>query len=70
VHTFNTYTSVKEVVGYFIEMKTPEAYYSDGQEFTGFWVGKAASLLGLQGRVDAKSFERLCENRHPQTASR
>lgn len=67
MHTFNTYTSVKEVVGYFIEMKTPEAYYSDGQEFTGFWVGKAASLLGLQGRVDAKSFERLCENRHPQT---
>jgi conjugative relaxase-like TrwC/TraI family protein len=70
VHTFCTYTSVKEVVGYFIELKTPEAYYSDGQEFTGFWVGKAASLLGLQGRVDAKSFERLCENRHPLTGEK
>jgi hypothetical protein len=70
VHTFNTYTSVKEVVGYFIEMKTPEAYYSDGQEFTGFWVGKAASLLGLQGRVDSESFERLCGNRHPLTGEK
>ena len=67
MHSFSTYTSVKEVVGYFIELKTPEAYYFDSQEFTGFWVGKAASLLGLNGRVDAKAFERLCQNLHPQT---
>jgi len=67
VHTFCTYTSVKEVTGYFIELKSPEAYYSDGQEFTGFWVGEAASRLGLKGKVDSKSFERLCQNLHPQT---
>jgi conjugative relaxase-like TrwC/TraI family protein len=58
---------VKEVVGYFIELKTPEAYYFDSQEFTGFWVGKTASRLGLNGKVDARSFERLCANLHPRT---
>ena len=67
MHTFCTYTSVKEVTGYFIELKSPEAYYSKGQEFAGFWVGEAASRLGLKGKVDAKSFERLCNNLHPET---
>jgi len=70
VHTFCTYTSVKEVVGYFIELKTPEAYYFDSQEFTGFWVGKTAALLGLEGRVDSQSFERLCANQHPKTGEK
>lgn len=65
--TIYTSTSVSEAKGYYIEGKTQEAYYTDGQEFTGSWVGKAASRLGLKGKVDSESFVRLCENRHPDT---
>src|SRR5438105_1579389 len=42
-------------------------YYSEGQELVGSWGGKGASRLGLQGTVDKFTFERLCDNLHPQT---
>jgi conjugative relaxase-like TrwC/TraI family protein len=42
-------------------------YYSEGQELVGSWGGKGASRLGLEGTVDKLSFERLCDNLHPQT---
>src|SRR6266567_3726580 len=42
-------------------------YYSEGQELVGSWGGKAASRLGLEGTVDKFSFERLCDNLHPET---
>jgi conjugative relaxase-like TrwC/TraI family protein len=42
-------------------------YYSEGQEIIGSWGGKGASRLGLEGTVDKFSFERLCDNRDPQT---
>lgn len=42
-------------------------YYSEGQEIIGAWGGKAASRLGLTGMVDKFSFERLCDNLHPET---
>src|SRR6516162_11061446 len=42
-------------------------YYSEGQELVGLWGGKGACQLGLQGTVDKLSFERLCDNLHPQT---
>ena len=42
-------------------------YYSQGQEIVGRWGGKGAALLGLEGTVDKFSFERLCDNLHPQT---
>src|ERR1700681_3229131 len=42
-------------------------YYSEGQEIVGSWGGKGASRLGLEGTVDKFSFERLCDNLHPQT---
>jgi conjugative relaxase-like TrwC/TraI family protein len=42
-------------------------YYSQGQEIVGLWGGKGAVLLGLEGPVDKFSFERLCDNLHPQT---
>ena len=43
-------------------------YYSEGQELVGSWGGQGAAPLGLEGRVDKLSFERLCDNLHPQTA--
>jgi conjugative relaxase-like TrwC/TraI family protein len=42
-------------------------YYSEGQELVGLWGGKGASRLGLEGTVDKSSFERLCDNLHPET---
>jgi conjugative relaxase-like TrwC/TraI family protein len=52
---------------YYIQKPTKEAYYSEGQEFTGYWGGKAATLFGLKGRVDEQSFNRLCDNQDPGT---
>jgi conjugative relaxase-like TrwC/TraI family protein len=43
-------------------------YYSEGQELIGSWGGQGAARLGLEGKVDKLSFERLCDNLHPQTA--
>src|SRR5579883_3608760 len=42
-------------------------YYSEGQELVGSWGGHGATRLGLSGTVDRVSFERLCDNLHPQT---
>src|SRR6266851_1808486 len=42
-------------------------YYSEGQELVGSWGGKGASWLGLEGKVDKASFERLCDNLDPNT---
>jgi len=42
-------------------------YYSEGKEIVGSWGGKGASRLGLEGTVDQDSFNRLCDNLHPQT---
>jgi conjugative relaxase-like TrwC/TraI family protein len=45
-------------------------YYSEGQETVGHWGGRLAGWLGLHGTVDKASFERLCDNLHPQTGER
>jgi conjugative relaxase-like TrwC/TraI family protein len=42
-------------------------YLEGGQETVGEWGGRAAELFGLTGRVDRLSFERLCDNLHPET---
>jgi len=62
-----TSTSVKEAEHYYIKSASKEAYYSEGQEFTGYWGGKAAPMLGLSGRVGEAEFMRLCNNLHPLT---
>src|SRR5665213_687961 len=44
-------------------------YYSEGQEIVGSWGGKGAARLGLEGKVDKFSFERLCDNLDPRTGT-
>ena len=45
-------------------------YYSEGQEIVGSWGGRGAQRLGLDGVVDRESFDRLCDNLHPQTGQK
>ena len=40
-------------------------YLSEGQEQIGSWGGKGCQLLGLDGQVSKKAFDRLCDNLHP-----
>ncbi len=42
-------------------------YYAEGQEKVGRWGGEGAMLLGLEGDVSHREFNRLCDNRHPRT---
>ena len=45
-------------------------YYGKEQEFIGTWQGHGAQLLSLEGKVDQKRFERLCDNLHPESGRR
>lgn len=45
-------------------------YLTEGQERVGLWGGRGAERLGLEGAVDQRSFDRLCENRDPRTGER
>jgi conjugative relaxase-like TrwC/TraI family protein len=42
-------------------------YYTEGQELTGQWHGRAARLLGLEGRIEQDDWDALCDNQHPLT---
>ncbi|WP_145928581.1 relaxase domain-containing protein [Termitidicoccus mucosus] len=53
--------------GYFCEHLATGDYYMDGHVVRGEWRGVAASMLGLDGVVDEKSFLAMCEGRHPET---
>ncbi len=44
-------------------------YYTEGQEIVGNWGGKGAAMLGLQGEVDKKAFDQLCDNLDPRDGS-
>jgi len=37
----------------------------EGQEVIGSWGGKGAAMLGVQGTVDKRSFDQLCDNLSP-----
>lgn len=42
-------------------------YYTEGQELTGRWGGKAAAMLGLHGDITPEAWEALCHGKHPLT---
>ncbi len=46
---------------------TTADYYTEGQELEGIWRGAGADRLGLSGVVDLRSWDALCDNRHPGT---
>lgn len=56
-------TSVEGAKSYY---KTSD-YYTNDQERPGIWRGEAAKQLGLVGEVQQSDWNRMCENRHPQT---
>jgi conjugative relaxase-like TrwC/TraI family protein len=45
-------------------------YYSEGQELTGRWRGKAARMLGLEGDVRQDEWDALCDNLHPRSGEK
>jgi conjugative relaxase-like TrwC/TraI family protein len=49
------------------ELAQADYYMKDGQQISGEWHGLGAQALGLAGPIDKDSFERLCDNQHPET---
>ena len=49
---------------------TANDYYAEGEKVEGEWFGKGAEKLGLQGTVDAETFELLRCNANPATGKR
>lgn len=42
-------------------------YYTEGQELVGLWRGNGAKRLKLSGMIDRDDWDRLCDNREPET---
>lgn len=47
-----------------------DEYYSEAGAHSGVWLGKGASLLGLDGEVDPALFSRVLDGRDPATGER
>ncbi|MFV0442772.1 MAG: MobF family relaxase, partial [Planctomycetaceae bacterium] len=45
-------------------------YYTEGQELSGVWRGRGARMLGLDGTIDSKDWDSLCNNRDPESGDR
>lgn len=59
----HTSTSAASAKSYF----NSADYYSEGQELIGVWRGEGAKRLGLNGEIQKRDWERLCDNRDPNT---
>jgi len=64
---FTLLDTADKVKNYYILRKSLEAYYSDNQEFNGYWFGRGAEVLGLKDHITDDEFSLLAENRHPKT---
>ena len=49
------------------ELAQADYYMKDGQQISGEWHGLGAKALGLAGGIEKESFDRLCDNQHPET---
>ncbi len=68
--TAKTQYNLKNAREYFEEHLCVGDYYDEGQRVSGEWIGLGAERLGLNGKVRAEDFLRLCENQHPATGER
>jgi len=59
--------SADQIIRYYSKRHTLESYYSENQEFNGYWGGKAAKMLGLEGYITDAALGRLAHNLHPVT---
>jgi conjugative relaxase-like TrwC/TraI family protein len=62
--------SAEQARKYYIQRQSLEAYYTDNQEFNGYWGGKGAAMLGLTSYMKNEEFSRLLDNLHPATGER
>ena len=59
--------SSAQAKAYFSDALVKADYYLNDQEMAGFWQGKLADRLALNGWVNKDTFFALCENVHPNT---
>ena len=52
---------------YFSDALSKSDYYVSDQELAGYWQGRLANRLGLEGITTKEAFFALCENKHPET---
>lgn len=52
---------------YFSDALSKSDYFISNQELPGFWQGRLAVRLGIDGLTSKEAFFALCENRHPLT---
>ena len=70
--TVVTQKNLSDAKRYFQEHLTRNDYYTAEEMRPGQWIGLGAQRLGLDTTraVFCEEFERLCENKHPQTGER
>lgn len=65
-----TVKQIKNGKGYLKAHLSANDYYSEGEEVVGYWRGKGAQLLELEGPVDPVDLEAVRTNRHPQSGEK
>jgi conjugative relaxase-like TrwC/TraI family protein len=67
VLTPKTQYSLANAKTYFEEHLSVGDYYTEGENISGQWFGRGASMLGIVGDVKQDAFLSLCDNLHPRT---
>lgn len=65
-----TVSQIRNGAGYLSRHLSANDYYSEGERVEGYWLGKGAERLGLNGVVKEAEFEALRTNRHPFTGEK
>ena len=59
--------SAGQAKAYFRDALSKSDYYISDQEYPGYWQGRLAVRLGLEGSTEKEDFFALCENKIPRT---
>ncbi len=65
-----TVSQIRNGAGYLSRHLSANDYYSEGERVEGYWLGKGAERLNLNGAVKEAEFEALRTNRHPFTGEK